>query len=222
MKVKDFADKFRSLAGDETHSIPEEFIINGINWAFESLPTVPKLDRAFAKHYTRRISARNHFRFKLNKDFRRLADLPMLNFYTSTGGDLCPLTLCAKDPTSFYTINGVVSMKKPGTPCQYTIEQENDDIYVVLDRPCDVPLIVDYIAYGYPMPVKSMEDEIDLSAPVEHLILESLRGVLFKVGMDMSFAFDILDYLDNKYIPEVIQMLNKRFGASAPIVLGER
>jgi hypothetical protein len=37
--MKDFSDKVRSLVGDGTYDIPEEFIINALNWAYNELAT---------------------------------------------------------------------------------------------------------------------------------------------------------------------------------------
>lgn len=219
--VSDFARKFRILAGDTSEDTPDEFIINGINWAFNSLPSVPKLSKAFSKHYQFNLDAKDHYKWLLNGDFRRLADLPMLNFYTSDGEEPCKLNVCPKDNIDFYKRNGIIAMKQPGTPCEYTIEQEDDNIYLVIDRPSDVPLIIDYIAYGYPKPVESMDDIIELSAPVENLMLHTLRKVWFEEADDLGFAGAFTDYMDNKMLPEVIQMINKRFGAEEPTILGE-
>ena len=220
-KVSDFARKFRILAGDTSEDTPDEFIINGINWAFNSLPSVPKLSKVFSKHYQFNLDANEHYKWKLNGDFRRLADLPMLNFYTSDGNEPCKLVVCPKDNVEFYKKNGIIAMKQPGTPCEYTIEQEDDDIYLVIDRPSDIPLIIDYIAYGYPKPVTSMDDEIELSAPVENLVLHTMRKVWFEEADDLGFAGAFTDYMDNKMLPEVIQMINKRFGTEEQTILGE-
>ena len=220
-QVKDFARKFRILAGDTSEDTPDEFIINGLNWAFNSLPSVPKLGKAFSKHYTFNLDAKGNYKWKLNGDFRRLTDLPMLNFYTSNGEEPCPITICARSNVDFYKKNGVIAMKQPGEPCEYTIEQEDDDIYLVLDRPLDIPLIIDYIAFGYPAPVDSIDDEIEISAPIENLVLHTLRKVWFEEADDLGFAGAFTDYMDNKMLPEVIQMLNKRFGTEEPTILGE-
>lgn len=219
--LSEFAKKFRILAGDTSEDTPDEFIINGINWAFNSLPSVPKLGKAFSKHYQFNLDANGHYKWKLNGDFRRLTDLPMLNFFTSDGEEPCQLKVCAKSNVDFYKKNGIIALKKPGTPCEYTIEQEDDDIYLVMDRPLDIPLIIDYIAFGYPQPVTSMDDEIEISAPIENLILHTLRKVWFEEADDLGFAGAFTDYMDNKMLPEAIQMINKRFGAEEQIVLGE-
>ena len=50
-KTKDFANKFRSLVGDSTIDVPNEFIINALNWAFSELPLAPKMDKIFSKNY---------------------------------------------------------------------------------------------------------------------------------------------------------------------------
>lgn len=238
--VKAFADKFRSLAGDETESIPDEFIVNSINWAFNSLPTVPKLDKAFSKHYTVRLNANNHWRWKLNKDFRFISNSPMINFFTSTGGDPCPLYLCCRDNVEFYKKNGLISLKKSGTPCEYTLERDGDDLYLVLDRPANIPIIIDYVVWGYPQPIPGFYEttwrydselgekvpvetdvKLEISAPVENLILHTMRKVFYEEASDFAFAGAIGDYLDSKMLPEVIQMINKRLNISQPIIVGE-
>ena len=207
-QVRDFAKKFRILAGDTSEDTPDEFIINGLNWAFNSLPSVPKLGKAFSKHYQFNLDAKGNYKWRLNGDFRRLTDLPMLNFYTSNGEEPCQINICARSNVDFYKKNGIIAMKQPGEPCEYTIEQEDDDIYLVLDRPLDIPLIIDYIAFGYP-------------APIENLSLHTLRKVWFEEADDLGFAGAFTDYMDNKMLPEAIQMINKRFGAEDQIVLGE-
>lgn len=240
--VKEFADKFRSLAGDETESIPDDLIVNGLNWAFNSLPSVPKLDKAFSKHYTVRLNANNHWRWKLNKDFRFISNSPMINFFTSTGGDPCPLYLCYRDNVEFFKKNGLINLKKSGTPCEYTLEREGDDLYLIFDRPANIPIIIDYIVWGYPRPVPGMYDvtyetdpetledipvyndveiKIDISAPLENLILHTMRKVFYEEASDFAFAGAIGDYLDSKMLPEVIQMINKRLNISQPIIVGE-
>lgn len=238
--VEEFANKFRLLAGDDSSSIPKEFIVNSINWAFNSLPSVPKLDKAFAKHYTVRLNANNHYRWKLNKDFRFISNSPIINFFTSTGGDPCPLELCYRDNTEFYKKNGLVELKISGMPCEYTLERDGDELYLVFDRPLNIPVIIDYVVWGYPKPIpgftttKMMYDKelgervpveedvvIDISAPLENLILHTMRKVFFEEASDFAFAESIGTYLDNKMLPEVIQMINKRLNISQPIIVGE-
>lgn len=218
--VKAFSTKFRSLAGDETISVPDEFIINALNWAFNSLPSVPKLDIAFTEHKTQTLDANDHYRWKLKTSFRRIADLKYLHFYTSTGGDPCELILCNRDNARFYAKNGLIELKVSGRPCEYTLEREDDDLYLVLDRPSNVPIVIDYIAHGYPKPVKSMDDTFEVSAVIENLLLSAMRRMFFIVGDDMSFAESITNYLDNKEVAEAIQMLNKTYKAETPLVLG--
>lgn len=221
IKVKDFIDEFRIFIGDETKSVPSSFIISALNWAFMELPAVPKLDRAFSRHYTKPLDARGHYKWKLNGNFQRLTNIPMLYFYTSTGGDPCPLNLCNRDAQSFYAKNGLVEKKQWGKPCEYTIEQEYDEIYLVFDRPSNVPIIVDYIAFGYPKPVKNAEDIIEISAPIKNLIFGMMQMIYFRESSDFAFAGAIQDYLDNKKLAEVIQLLNKRFGCEKKVILGE-
>lgn len=219
--VQEFADKFRVLRGDTTLNTPDEFIIEGINWCFRDLPLVPKLGKIFSKHYKFNLDAKGHYRWSLNSGFRRLIDIPMLNFYTSTGGEPCKLLVCHEDVEDFYNHNGLIELKHPGEPCEYTIEDEDDDIWLVFDRPLNVPVIIDYIAYGFPKPVKSMDDVIEISAIAEQIMMMALSTVWLQEAEDFSFAGNIYDYLDNKWLPEAIQALNKRWGVSKAAVVGE-
>ena len=219
MTVQEFSRKFQVLVGDSTLSIPNEFIIKGLNWSLRELPLNPKLHKIFSKHYTRNLDAKHHYRWNLNGDFRRLLDIPVLTFWTSTGGEICPIKVCHKTPEDFYKL-GIPKLMKPGKPCYYTIEQEDDNIYLVFDRPLDVPIIVDYIAYGIPKEVKAMEDTIELSALVENAILETLRTVWYRETDDLSFSQAIGNYLDNKTIPQLVQEINRRWGSDSPIVVG--
>lgn len=220
-RVYEFAQKFRNLVGDSTLDVPDEFIINALNWAFSELPLNPKADKVFSKN--RRVQLKpGHYRWNLvdKKEFRRLTNIPSFNLWTSTGGDLCPLKVCAVSPEELYA-KGIPELMKPGKPCYYAIEQEDDDIYLVFDRPIDVPVIIQYVGYGFPKLVKSMDDEIRISAVVENALLEIMRVVWYREADDLSFAGSAYDYLDNKYIPQIIQMINKQWtGVEGPIILG--
>lgn len=219
--VKEFADKFRIHLGDGTDDVPAEFIIHGLNWAFNALPLVPKLEKIFSKHKTFNLDAKGHYRWNLNADFRRITNIPMMNFWTSTGGDICKLDICNEDTVEFYNHNGIPYLKEAGKPCEYTIEQEDDNIWLVFDRPLDVPVILDYIAYGIPKPVDSMDDEIEVSAIAENLIIDVLMTVYYHESMDFAFSADIAQYLDNKKYLEAIQTLHKRWGVEEPTIIGE-
>lgn len=221
MKVRDFADKFITIVGDSSLEIPEKFIIEALNWSFNELPRVPKLNKIFSRHYTVNLDAEGHYKWNLNQDFRRLNNIPLLKFWTSDGGKPCPITICHRDVINFYNKNGLPEMREAGRPCEYTIEQEGDDIMLVMDRPLDIPLIADYIAYGYPKPVSSFEDEIDISAIAENLILGLMRTLMYYEGSDFAFGEATAQYLDNKAVREAVFELNKRWGIEAPIVLGE-
>ena len=221
MKVKDFADKFVTIVGDSSLEIPEKFIIEALNWSFNELPRVPKLNKIFSKHYTVNLDAEGHYKWNLNQDFRRLNNIPMLKFWTSDGGKPCPLTVCHRDPVTFYERYGIPEMREAGKPCEYTVEQEDDNITLVMDRPLDVPVIIDYIAYGYPKPVNSFEDEIEISAIAENLILGLMRTLMYYEGSDFAFGEATAQYLDNKAVREAVFELNKRWGLESPIVLGE-
>lgn len=220
--VKDFSEKFRTMLGDTTVDISDKFIIGGLNWAFNALPLVPKLDKLFSVHKNPTLDAKKHYKWNLNgNDFRRIIDIPLLQFYTSTGGDLCQLKLCNKNTIDFYKKNGIINLKKEGTPCEYTIEVEDDNVWVVLDRPSDVPIVIQYIAYGFPKSVKSMDDEIVISAIAENLILDILRVYWLHEADDYAFAADIASYLDNKKYLEAIQALHRKWGVEEIRVLGE-
>lgn len=221
MTVQEFADKFRVLRGDSTASTPDNFIIEGINWCFREIPRVPKLGKIFTKHETYNLDANKHYRWNINSGFRRLIDVLMLNFYTSTGGEPCRLNLCHKDVEDFYSRNGIIELKHPGQPCQYTIEEESDDIWIVLDRPSNVPIIMDIIVAGFPKEVKTMEDEINISAIAEQLMLQLLASIWYQESADFNFSEAIFTYMDNKAIPEAIQALNKRWAVSGQAILGE-
>lgn len=219
--VAEFSKLFQTHIGDGTLDIPEGFVINALNWAFNELPRVPKLEKLFSKHNQVQLDAKDHYRWNLNGEFRRILDIPMMNFWTSTGGDICKLPICHRDVKEFYDHNGIINLKQPGKPCEYTIEQEGDNIWLVFDRPLDVPVIIDYIAYGIPAPVKSEEDEIDISAIAENLIIDMMRTVYYHESDDFAFAADISSYLDNKKVTEAIQALNRRWGVEEQTIIGE-
>ncbi len=244
MLMKDFADRFRTLIGDSSKSVPDTLIIEAFNTALNALVSVPKLSVAFRKHYQVDLNAKDGVKWKLEGDFRRLADIPMLKFYSiAEGGDPCPLDICPLDPISFYNKHGLVSMKQSGVPCEYTLEQQDDDTFLVLDRPSDAPLIVDYIAQGYPELVKDFEHpkrdekghivkdengnvimeetEIEISAVIENCILSAMKDAFYQEAEDMAFAGAVLDQLSNVYAPQAIQQLNKTLGVMKSVILGE-
>ena len=240
VSMRDFVAKFRVLIGDKSKSVSDALIVEGVNWALRSLPSIPKLDKAFAKHYTLPIDARGHWKFKLNQDFRYVSNSPFIHFFTNTGGDPCPINICAQDNQSFYRKNGLPKYKVAGKPCEYTLEREYDDLYLIFDRPLNIPLIIDYIVWGYPKEntgittlVKDQDKDgeeimvekdiyLELSAPLETLILSTMRKVFYEEADDLAFAGAFSDYMDNKLVPEVIQMVNKNFKCGRPIILGER
>lgn len=217
------AEKLRLLIGDNTEDLPEDFLINAYNYSINALPMVPRLEKLFSRHKQFNLDAKNNYKWSLSDatGFRRITDIPMLNFYTSTGGDPCKLCICHRPVKDFYEKNGLVSLKQPGQPCEYTIETEGDNVWLVLDRPSDVPIIVDYIAYGIPKPAESMDDEIEISAIAENLILNVMKAVYLREASDYAFAADVEQYLDNKSIIEAIQILHRRWGNEEPRILGE-
>ena len=221
--LETLSKKLHSLLGDQTLDIPSEFLINAYNYAINALPMVPRLEKLFSKHKQFNLDAKNHYRWSLSDatGFRRITDIPMINFYTSTGGEPCKLCICHNPVTAFYEKNGLVSLKKPRRPCEYTIEVEDDNVWLVLDRPSDVPIIVDYIAYGVPKPATCMTDEIEISAIAENLILDVMKACYLREASDYAFAADVTSYLDNKTILEAIQMLYKKWGNEQVRVLGE-
>lgn len=223
MKISDLAEKLRLHIGDNTDDLPEDFIINAYNYTINALPLVPRLEKLFSKHKQFNLDAEHHYKWSLSDatGFRRINDIPMLDFYTSTGGEPCKLCICHRPVEAFYAKNGLISLKKPGTPCEYTIETEDDNVWLVLDRPSDVPIIIDYIAYGFLKPVSSMEDEVDLSAIAEPLVLDVMKTLYLMEASDYAFAADVRSYLDNKKYIEAIQMLHRKWGTEAPRVLGE-
>lgn len=223
MKVNDLAEKLRLSIGDNTFDLPEDFIINATNYTFNSLPMVPRLEKLFSKHKQFNLDAKDHYKWSLSDatGFRRITDLPMLNFYTSTGGDPCKLCICHKPVKDFYDQNGLVNLKQPGVPCEYTIETEDDNVWLVLDRPSDVPIIVDYIAYGVPKPVSSMNDTIEISSIAENLMIDTMKACYLREASDYAFAADVTSYLDNKTILEAVQLLHRKWGNESPRVLGE-
>lgn len=221
MSMSELAKKFRITVGDGSADIPDEFIINAYNWAVQGLPNVPKLDRIFSKHYHFNLDANGHYKWNLNADFRRISDLPMLNFYSSTGGEPCKVKVCYKDPDDFYDKNGIIELKQKGQPCEYTIEVEGDDVYLVFDRPLNIPMILDYIAYGYLKPISSMDDIVELSVIAEQLVFSAMKNIWLMELEDYGFAQNVNEYLDNKLVPEAIQQLNKRWGNAGTAVIGE-
>ena len=221
--VSDFAEKLRLHIGDNTEDLPEDFIIAAYNYAVNALAMVPRLEKLFSKHKYFNLDAAHHYKWSLSDEtgFRRITDLPLLKFYTSTGGEPCELPICRRSVKDFYEKNGIVNLKKPGIPCEYTIETEDDNVWIVLDRPSDVPIIVNYIAYGVPKPIKSMNDEIEISAIAENLVLNVMKACYLREASDYAFASDVEQYLDNKSIIEAIQMLHRQWGDEGPRVLGE-
>lgn len=223
MKISDLAEKLRLHIGDNTDDLPEDFIINAYNYTVNALPMVPRLEKLFSKHKQFNLDANNHYKWSLSDatGFRRISDLPMMEFYTSTGGNPCKLCICHETVENFYQKNGLISIKKPGTPCEYTIETEGDNVWLVFDRPLDIPVIVDYIAYGFPKPVSSMDDEIDLSAIAEPLVIDVMKTLYLMEASDYAFAADVRAYLDNKKELEAIQALHRRWGNEKIRILGE-
>lgn len=221
LTVNDFAKHFRTLVGDTTESTNDEFILTALNWGLNSLASEPKIGRIFKKHRQFNLDANGNYKWKLNDDFRDINNIEMLNFYTSTGGEPCKLNLCVKGNKEFFTVNGLIPMKKAGKPCQYTIERDGDDVYLVIDRPSNVPIIIDYIASGHHKPIKSMDEEIEIPAPVENLLLSAMRNIWYQEGDDFAFGGAVLDYADNKLIPVALQEIYHMNGNGPRTIMGE-
>lgn len=223
MKLRDLSDKLQVLLGDNTLDISEDFLREAYNYTINALPMVPRLEKLFSKHKQFNLDAEGHYKWSLSDatGFRRITEFPLFKFYTSTGGEPCELPVCHRSVRDFYEKNGLVNLKKPGTPCEYTIEEEDDNVWLVLDRPTDVPIIVDYIAYGFPKPAQDMDDEIELSAIAEPLVIDVMKTLYLMEASDYAFAADVRSYLDNKKELEAIQMLHRQFGMEGPRVLGE-
>ena len=221
--MRTLAKKLQTLLGDNTLDIPEDFLMASYNYAINALPMVPKLEKLFSKHKYFNLDAKNSYKWSMSDatGFRRITDFPLFKFYTSTGGEPCELCICRRPVKDFYEKNGLVALKKPGKPCEYTIETEGDNVWLVLDRPSDVPIIVDYIAYGIPKPVESMDDEVEISAIAENLVLNVMKACYLREASDYAFASDVEQYLDNKSIIEAIQLLHRHWGDESPRVLGE-
>lgn len=218
-RISDFCTKARSIFGDTTVDIPIEFMLNSINWAFNELPSIPKLNKLFTAHYTANLR-RGSYRWKINKDFRSINEIFFMRFYTSKGGEPCPVKVCNLSNEEFYSRNGLVEMKQPGQPCSYTIEYEGDDTYLVFDRPLGVPMIVDYKIAGYPKPVESPDEKREISAVAENLIFSLMRKLWYEEADDFAFSGAIEQYMDNKTIQEAVYQLNKRMRNEMPRILG--
>lgn len=223
MKLSDLALKLETALGDGTLDISDDFLIGAYNWAITELPLVPRLEKLFSKHKQFNLDAKNHYKWSLSDatGFRRISDIPMMNFYTSTGGEPCKLTVCHRNVKDFYEKNGLVNLKRPGQPCEYTIEIEDDNVWLVFDRPLDIPVIVDYIAYGFPKQVENMDDEIEVSAIAERLILDVMKAYYLHESDDWNFADNVQSFLDNKLYLEAISILYKNWKSNSPRVLGE-
>ena len=66
-----------------------------------------------------------------------------------------------------------------------------------------------------------MQDEIEISAIAENLILDTMKACYLHEASDYAFAADVTNYLDNKTILEAIQALYKKWGNEQIRVLGE-
>lgn len=212
-------EKFSSLVGDQTKSTPDAFFLNGINWCFNELSRIPRLEKLFSRHYKVNLDARGHYRWNLNQDFRRLNNIEAIALVTSTGGKPCPYKVCNMRYSDFVKKHPFPELMEPGLPCDYAIQKEGDEVYLVFDRPLNIPMMISYIADGCPKNVK-WDDEIDISYIAENLIVGALRTVWYKESDDFAFSENIEMYLDNKAIPEAIQQLHQQWGNETPVVLG--
>jgi hypothetical protein len=221
IKVSAFAEKFRSIVGDGTVDVPDSFIINILNWALSDLPLNPKLDKVFTKNRTVQLRP-GHYRWDLvdHKTFRTLTDVSSFNMFESTGGDPCKVKMCAVTPEELYS-GGIPSLMASGKPCKYTIERQDDSLFLVFDRPIDVPMVIHYTGHGIPKTVESIDDTFEMPGIIENAVLEVMRVMWYREADDLAFAGAAYDYLDNKYIPQIIQMVNKNIkGIEGNVILG--
>lgn len=217
--IKEFLDKFRSVVGDTTKDAPTEFLINTINWSFNELPNIPKLNKLFSARYVANLR-RGSYRWKINRDFRSINDINYMYFYTSKGGKPCQHKVCNLANDEFYAKAGIVELNKAGLPCSYTIEHDGDETYLVFDRPLDIPMMVQYEVTGYPKPIASPEEKREISAIAENLIIALMRKLWYEESDDFAFSGAIEMYLDNKLILEAIQQLNKKYKNEMPRIMG--
>lgn len=221
-KVSDIAKEFRTYMGDSAIDVPDDFIIAGLAWAYRSLPLEPKLAKVFQKHYTLDLDTKDGYAWCLNEDFANIADFLYLNFWTTgAGGDICLLDVCYQTPEVFYTENGLPELRKAGRPCKYTLERDDDDVYVVFDRPLNISCVADYMCYGFLKEPTSMKDEISLPKPVKNLIFSAMKEFYFREAEDANMAQEIGLYMDSKLVPEVVQYINQRWSSAPHVVLGE-
>lgn len=217
--INEFFTKARSLFGDATADAPDSFLLSTLNWTFNELPNIPKLNRLFSARYVANLR-RGAYRWKINKDFRSINDINYMYFYSSPGGKPCLKKVCYLDNAPFYAKNGIVEINEPGEPCTYTIEHEGDETYLVFDRPLSIPMMVQYEVTGYPKPVESVEEKREISAIAENLIIALMRKLWYEESDDLAFSGAIEQYLDNKLIQEAVFQLNKKYKNEMPRVLG--
>lgn len=217
--ISDFFKKARSIFGDTTADCPDEFLLDSLNWAFNELPNIPKLNKIFSAKYTANLK-RGSYRWKINRDFRSINDIEYMYFYTSTGGSPCKKRICWLENAEFYAKNGLVELNEPGVPCSYTIEHEGDETYLVFDRPLSIPMIVQYEITGYPKPVEKVTEKREISAIAENLIITLMRKIWYEEADDFAFSQTVEMYLDSKLIREAVQQLNKRYKTEAYRILG--
>lgn len=217
--INDFFNKARTLFGDGTYDVSNDFLKDALNWTFNELPTIPKLNKLFSARYVANLK-RGSYRWKINRDFRSINDIMYMYFYTSTGGSPCKRKICQLDNDTFYAKNGIIELNEPGVPCTYTIEHDGDETYLVFDRPLSIPMMVQYEITGYPKPVENLEEEREISAIAENLIIALMRKLWYEEADDMAFSQSIEMYLDNKLVLEAMQQLNKKYKNEMPRVLG--
>lgn len=218
------------LFGDTTEDTPKEFLIDALNWSLRELTQVPKMSKLFSKHLRRNLGANRHYRWDLNgaianedgemeKPFDRISDIEYLHFWSSTGGKPCLLNICWAEPRELYS-NSLPEIARAGRPCQYTLETEGDKMFLVLDRPSDVPLILDYIAYGTPRPVKELTDEVPVTSLAKNALMDLIRVKYYQEADDLAFAGAFFDTYNNKDVPELLQELYKRKKCEPNYIVG--
>lgn len=230
MIVSDFLAEAQMLFGDTTEDTPKEFLVGALNWSFRELAKTPKLSKLFSRHLRRNLGANRHYRWDLNgaikgedgeeeKPFDRISDIEYLHFWSSTGGKPCLLNICWAEPREFYTYS-LPEIAEVGRPCRYTLETEGDKTYLVLDRPSDVPLILDYIAYGTPREVHELTDEIPVPSLAKNALLDLMRVKYYQESDDLAQAGAFFDIYVNKDVPEMLQELYKRKKCEPNYIVG--
>lgn len=220
MIVSDFLAETQLLFGDTTEDTPKVFLIEAMNWALRELTQTPKLSKLFTHHYMKNLGAKGHYRWDLTGEhFERISDIEYLHFWSSTGGNPCQMKICWVEPRDLYA-KTLPDVAKTGRPCNYTLETEGDKLFLVLDRPSDVPIIIDYIAYGTPKKVTELTDEVPVTSLAKNALMDLIRVKYYQEADDLAFAGAFFDTYTNKDVPELLQELYKRKKCEPNYIVG--